>query len=86
MISRQEYGRSKMVSDLRQTVMASMDTDSRRDSCHELYGDGVKGKATMSLALMLTMLTRPSTGARGYQQRAMGSIIIGDAGDRQWHL
>lgn len=48
-----------MVSGMRQTPTASMATDSRANSCHELHGDGVEGTATtVGLAPTLTLLTR----------------------------
>lgn len=49
-----------MVSGMRQTPTASMATDPRANSCHELHGDGVEGTtATVGLAPTLTLLTRP---------------------------
>lgn len=48
-----------MVSDVRRTPTASMATDSRGNSCHELYGDGVQGTTTTEgPAPTLTLLTR----------------------------
>lgn len=35
-----------------------MATDSRGNSCHELHGDGVKGRITTPFARALTLLTQ----------------------------
>lgn len=65
--------------------------DHVRDSRDELHRDGVEGKQPSTLCILRSAAREhvaelPVIGARGYQQRAMGSIIIADAGDRQWHI